>query len=159
MELLKNIDSILIGWGISPDTAMIIDEFIALALILLIAFAADMLCRKVLLRVIARIVKQTKATWDDILFDHSVMVHLSRMVAPVVIYLCIPVAFAGSAAGAAGAVSAAAPPGANSANDSPSFPITITLVSTGISSLSLKKHARTVPSNLDSSSNEALSVS
>lgn len=98
MELLKNIDSILIGWGISPDTAMIIDEFIALALILLIAFAADMLCRKVLLRVIARIVKQTKATWDDILFDHSVMVHLSRMVAPVVIYLCIPVAFAGSAA-------------------------------------------------------------
>lgn len=98
MELLKNIDSILIGWGISPDTAVIIDEFIALALILLIAFAADMLCRKVLLRVIARIVKQTKATWDDILFDHSVMVHLSRMVAPVVIYLCIPVAFAGSAA-------------------------------------------------------------
>ena len=98
MELLKNIDSILIGWGISPDTAVIIDEFIALALILLIAFAADMLCRKVLLRVIARIVKKTKATWDDILFDHSVMVHLSRMVAPVVIYLCIPVAFAGSAA-------------------------------------------------------------
>ncbi len=98
MELLKNIDSILIGWGISPDTAVIIDEFIALALILLIAFAADMLCRKVLLRVIARIVKQTKATWDDILFDHSVMVHLSRMVAPVVIYLCIPVAFAGSTA-------------------------------------------------------------
>ena len=98
MELLKNIDSILIGWGISPDTAVIIDEFIALALILLIAFAADMICRKVLLRVIARIVKQTKATWDDILFDHSVMVHLSRMVAPVVIYLCIPVAFAGSTA-------------------------------------------------------------
>ena len=98
MELLKNIDSILIGWGISPDTAVIIDEFIALALILLIAFAADMLCRKVLLRVIARIVKKTKATWDDILFDHSVMVHLSRMVAPVVIYLCIPVAFAGSTA-------------------------------------------------------------
>ena len=98
MELLKNIDSILIGWGISPDTAMIIDGFIALTLILLIAFVADMLCRKVLLSVIARIVKQTKATWDDILFDHSVMVHLSRMVAPVVIYLCIPVAFAGSTA-------------------------------------------------------------
>lgn len=77
---------------------MLIDEAIALVLILLMAFAADAVCRNVLLKVIARIVKQTKATWDDILFDHSVMVHLSRMVAPVIIYLCIPVAFAGSVA-------------------------------------------------------------
>ena len=98
MKLLKNIDQILIGWGVSPQAAMAVDEFIAFALILLLAFVADAICRKVLLKVIARIVKQTKATWDDILFDHSVMVHLSRMVAPVVIYLCIPVAFAGSAA-------------------------------------------------------------
>ena len=98
MELLKNIDQLLIGWGVSPDTAILIDEAIAFALILLMAFAADALCRKVLLKVIARIVKQTKATWDDILFDHSVLVHLSRMVAPVIIYLCIPVAFAGSTA-------------------------------------------------------------
>lgn len=96
MELLKNIDSILMGWGMSPHTAMLIDEVIAFMLILLMAFIADAICRKVLLRVIARIVKQTKATWDDILFDHSVMVHLSRMVAPVIIYLCIPVAFNGS---------------------------------------------------------------
>ena len=59
----------------------------------------------------------------------------------------------------AGVPAGAAPPGANSAKDSPSFPITITLVSTGISSLSWKKHARTVPSNLDSSSKDALSVS
>lgn len=98
MDLLKNIDQWLIGWGISPDTALLMDEAIALVLILLMAFAADAICRKVLLRVIARIVKRTKATWDDILFDHSVMVHLSHMVAPVIIYLCIPAAFAGSAA-------------------------------------------------------------
>lgn len=98
MKLLKNIDQILIGWGVSPQVAMAVDEFIAFALILLLAFVADAICRKVLLKVIARIVKQTKATWDDILFDHSVMVHLSRMVAPVIIYLCIPIAFAGSTA-------------------------------------------------------------
>ena len=98
MKLLKNIDQILIGWGVSPQAAMAVDEFIAFALILLLAFVVDAICRKVLLKVIARIVKQTKATWDDILFDHSVMVHLSRMVAPVIIYLCIPIAFAGSTA-------------------------------------------------------------
>ena len=98
MELLKQIDEILIGWGISPATAGWLDEIVALVFILLLAFTADTICRKVLLKVVARIVRNTKATWDDILFDHSVMVHLSRLVAPIVIYLCMPVVFAGTTA-------------------------------------------------------------
>ena len=98
MELLNQIDEILIGWGISPATAGWLDEIVALVFILLLAFTADTICRKVLLKVVARIVRNTKATWDDILFDHSVMVHLSRLVAPIVIYLCMPVVFAGTTA-------------------------------------------------------------
>ena len=94
MELLNNIDEILIGWGMNPQTAGWADQFIAFALVLVLAFAADFICRKVLLRAIARLVQKTKATWDDILFDRRVMVYLSHMVAPVVIYLFLPVAFA-----------------------------------------------------------------
>ena len=94
MELLNNIDKFLIDWGVSPQTADWMDQFIAFALVLVIAFVADMICRKILLKAIARLVQKTKATWDDIMFDRNVMVHLSRMVAPVVIYLFIPIAFA-----------------------------------------------------------------
>lgn len=94
MELLNNIDKLLIDWGVSPQTADWMDQFIAFALVLVIAFAADMICRKILLKAIAQLVQKTKATWDDIMFDRNVMVHLSRMVAPVVIYLFIPIAFA-----------------------------------------------------------------
>ena len=94
MELLNNIDKLLIDWGVSPQTADWMDQFIAFALVLVIAFAADMICWKILLKAIARLVQKTKATWDDIMFDRNVMVHLSRMVAPVVIYLFIPIAFA-----------------------------------------------------------------
>lgn len=94
MELLNNIDEILIAWGMNPQTAGWADQFIAFALVLVLAFAADFICRKVLLRAIARLVQKTKATWDDILFDRRVMVYLSHMVAPVVIYLLLPVAFA-----------------------------------------------------------------
>ena len=61
---------------------------------LVIAFAADAVCRHILLKIVAHLVRKTKATWDDIVFDHRVMVHLSRMVAPVIIYIFIPVAFA-----------------------------------------------------------------
>ena len=59
-----------------------LDQFIAFALILAVAFLADALCRKILLKVVAQLVKKTKATWDDIVFDRKVMVHLSRMVLP-----------------------------------------------------------------------------
>ena len=42
---------------------------------------------------VAKLVKQTKATWDDIVFNHKVMVNVSRMVAPILIYIAIPIAF------------------------------------------------------------------
>ena len=42
----------------------------------------------------AHLIRKTKATWDDIVFDRKVLIHLSRMVAPVIIYIFIPVAFA-----------------------------------------------------------------
>lgn len=94
MDILKTIDDLLISWGISPSRADAFDQFIAFGLILAVAFLADAVCRKILLRVVAQLVKKTKATWDDIVFDHKVMVHLSRMVAPIVIYAFVPLAFA-----------------------------------------------------------------
>lgn len=94
MELLKNIDDLLISWGIAPSVADTLDQFIAFALILIMAFAADAVCRHVLLKIVTHLVRQTKATWDDIVFDRKVMIHLSRMVAPVIIYIFVPVAFA-----------------------------------------------------------------
>jgi len=94
MEILKNIDEFLISWGMSPSLADKLDQFVAFAVVLIIAFTADTLCRTILLRIVPRLVKRTKATWDDIVFDRKVMVHLSRMVAPVIIYYLVPVAFA-----------------------------------------------------------------
>lgn len=94
MNILKNVDELLISWGMSPSLAGSLDQFIVFAIILIVAFSADIACRFVLLKIVARLVKQTKATWDDIVFDRRVMVHLSRMAAPVIIFLSIPVAFA-----------------------------------------------------------------
>lgn len=94
MEILQSIDNLLISWGISPSLADSLDQFIAFALVLVIAFLADAVCRHILLKIVAHLVRKTKATWDDIVFDHKVMVHLSRMVAPVIIYIFVPVAFA-----------------------------------------------------------------
>lgn len=74
--------------GHIPSRADMFDQFIAFALILAVAFLADALCRKILLKVVAQLVKKTKATWDDIVFDRKVMVHLSRMVARYHLSVC-----------------------------------------------------------------------
>lgn len=97
MEVLNIIKKWLVAWGMAPDTADALDHFIAFILLVLIALAADQICRRVVLRAVARLVQKTKATWDDIVFDHKVMVRLSHIVVPLIIYLFIPVAFADTA--------------------------------------------------------------
>ena len=70
MEILKKIDDLLIGWGISPSRADMFDQFIAFALILAVAFLADALCRKILLKVVAQLVNcllYTSDAADDLL--------------------------------------------------------------------------------------------
>ena len=93
MDILKNIDELLISWGTAPSLADMLDQFIAFALVLIVAFLADVICRNILLKVVAHLIRKTKATWDDIVFDRKVLIHLSRMVAPVIIYLFVPLAF------------------------------------------------------------------
>lgn len=95
MELFDLIDSWLMACGLTTSGADRIDQFIVFALLLLVAFGVDFICRFILLRVVAAVVKRTRATWDDILFDRRVLIHLSRMVAPLVLSVTLPMAFAG----------------------------------------------------------------
>jgi len=93
MNIVEQIKEGLVSLGFGQSLADQLDQFVAFAGVLVIAFFADAICRKILLRIVSHLVKRTKATWDDIIFDRKVMVHLSRMVAPVIIYILIPVAF------------------------------------------------------------------
>ena len=83
----------LASWGMGA-AASVVAHIIALSLLLLVAFMVDLLCRHILLKAVARVVKHTKATWDDVVFDHKVMMRLSHLVVPVIVYLFIPVVFA-----------------------------------------------------------------
>lgn len=95
MEILNRIDEILISWGMSPLWAERLDTYIALFLVVFLAFLADFVCRKLLLRVVAHIVSKTRVTWDDIIFDTHVLTNLSRIVAPLIITALLPLTFKG----------------------------------------------------------------
>ena len=91
--VMQEVNRTLLSAGVDEVWADKIDNLIVLLFIIGIAFLANIICRKIILRVVAKLVKQTKATWDDIVFNHKVMVNVSRMVAPILIYIAIPIAF------------------------------------------------------------------
>lgn len=87
----RNIDDWLKLIGLNQDTVANIDQYVILGGIVLVALLVDYICRVVILQIVGHLVKRTKATWDDILFDRKVLKNLTRIVAPVLIYLLIPI--------------------------------------------------------------------
>ncbi|KAA6305414.1 Miniconductance mechanosensitive channel YbdG, partial [termite gut metagenome] len=91
--IVQRIYEILVSWGISPSFANDLDKIVAFALIIGVAYLANVICRHILLNLIVKLAQKTKATWDDIIFDPKVMVHLARIVVPILIYILIPIVF------------------------------------------------------------------
>ncbi len=91
--VMEEVNNGLLSIGADSVWANKLDNWVVLLLIIGVALLANVVCRHIILRAVAKLVKQTKATWDDIVFDHKVMVHVSRMVAPILIYLAVPIAF------------------------------------------------------------------
>lgn len=91
MNVVQDIHDGLLALGASPSLAGELDELLAFIGILIVAYLANAVCRFLLLDVVKRVVAHTKAVWDDIVFNNKVLVNLSRMVAPIVIYASIPI--------------------------------------------------------------------
>ena len=91
--VMQEVNHSLVSMGVDVNWANKVDNWIVLLLIISVALLANVICRHIILRAVAKLVQRTKATWDDVVFDHKVMIHISRMVAPIFIYLAIPLAF------------------------------------------------------------------
>ena len=92
-QITEKINDLFVSWGFDSSE---VGPIMTLVLIIGIAFLADLICRNILLRVVAKLVKKTKATWDDIVFDRKVLIYLSHLVPPIIIYgmiLCSTVKF------------------------------------------------------------------
>ena len=78
------------GWfdntSLSPSLSLFFSRVIILVAILLLAVIADYICRYFINSVVHRIVKSTKAEWDDMLFDRKLLNKLALTVPAVMIY-------------------------------------------------------------------------
>lgn len=94
-QIVSKINEGLVALGLDQSLVNDLDQIVALVLIVVVAFLGDVVCRQIILKLVSRLVKQTKATWDDIVFDRKVMIYLSHMVPPVLIYIFVPIAIFG----------------------------------------------------------------
>lgn len=92
-QIVDWINNFLQMLGFSIESARHLDQWVTLILIICVAMIADFSCRMVLLKVVKKIVMKTKATWDDIIFEETVMARLCHIVAPVLIFILLPIAF------------------------------------------------------------------
>jgi miniconductance mechanosensitive channel len=89
----QKISEIFVFWGMNPPIAERLDKIVVFVFVLFIAYLANTICHYVILPLITKLVQKTKVTWDDIVFDKKVMMHLVRMVTPLIIYLFTPFVF------------------------------------------------------------------
>ena len=79
--------------GITADCRAWLYWLIAIAAIALVVFMADVVCRRLLLPLVKRLTRATRAAWDDILLSDTLLKDVSRLVPPILIAVLMPLAF------------------------------------------------------------------
>lgn len=92
--LLKRWTDVLLQWmGLTAEQSDGLDRWVAFLLVVLAVVLVDFACRAVLVWGVRRIVTRTRATWDDELFNASVVGRMCRIVSLLILTVVVPVVF------------------------------------------------------------------
>lgn len=86
-------NDLLISWGLSPDYANMIDEFVVAALIILLAVGLNYFFQAVVVGGIKHYIHRFPSRWNTLLVERKVVHHLLHVVPGIIIYLLLPLAF------------------------------------------------------------------
>lgn len=92
-RIMESLNDFLVSLGLSTETAAVLDKTIIVLAIILLAFLAEKLFSRIFLNATQRLVKKTKTDWDDVIFSPQVLGKLLKLIAPILIYLCMPLIF------------------------------------------------------------------
>ena len=88
-NFLFDLKDLLISWGVQEKYASYLNFFSGIAVILLLALLSDLITKKIILTIIARIVEKTSNNWDDIIYKKKVFNRLSHLAPAIIIYFSI----------------------------------------------------------------------
>lgn len=89
-KLLLDFTAILKKIGLNESTSYVLNITFGIIIILIVAWVADFVTRKIILQVLKKMAKRTKSTWDDILLEKKVFNRLAHIVPAIIIYYTIP---------------------------------------------------------------------
>ena len=94
---MENWRSVVLQW-LHIDVANFtwIEQLVSAAIILLVIAVVDRLSKLTLNKVVRRIVRLSKATWDDVLLDKKVLDNMMSILPALLLVVILPFAFVGS---------------------------------------------------------------
>ncbi len=93
-DIVKWVHRLLLDMGVHSSAADWLDRTIIVATIVVLALLAGFILNYALVGAIQRIVKHTKAKWDDLLFESKLLRKLFSVVPAFMVYVLLPLAFA-----------------------------------------------------------------
>jgi miniconductance mechanosensitive channel len=94
----SQMESHVTNLGLPESLAPFICRSLALAILLLLAWAANWIAKRVILRAVHHVADRSKTNWDDVLVKYKVFTRMSHLAPAMVIYCLAPQVFAGSEA-------------------------------------------------------------
>lgn len=87
------IEQLVTGIGFSGQSSTYVTHALMVLLVIVLAVAAGMICRMVLVPLFLRLTAKTEVRWDDILFSREVLVSASNIVPAIVVWQLLPWTF------------------------------------------------------------------
>ena len=94
-QIIEYINSVLMAFGLSAEYSTLVVRAVALAIVIVLSFIANLVARGLVLRGVRFLVGRTETGIDDIFLERRVFDKLSRFAPALVIYLLVPVALRG----------------------------------------------------------------
>ena len=91
-KITDNIIMFLQHLGLSENLTLLLLRIGVILAMIIVAFVIDRICRKAIIPVIHKITSKTEFKWDDNLLSDDVMNDVCRLIAPIVVYVLIPLA-------------------------------------------------------------------
>ena len=94
--MIEAFQNLIAGLGLGEMWTTIIGRGTAIVAVALIAYVANFIVKRIIVRVMISVVRRTKADWDDPLAERGVFTKLSHLAPALVIWAMAPLVFPGS---------------------------------------------------------------
>ena len=96
--MIEELQNFIAGLGLGEMQATILSRGAAILAVALIAYLANFIVKRIIVRVMIAVVRRTKTDWDDPLVEQGVFTKLSHVAPALVIWAMAPLVFPGSEA-------------------------------------------------------------